>query len=201
MGPAAGAQTTYDASGYLGTYAGEARVFFDDVQAPLLYASNMQVNTIVPYRVGDSSKLRVEYQLRSSDAVALPVVASAPGIFDYPLSWQAVALNQNGALNSSGQPAARGEVITFYATGEGQTSPAGVTGRIPGPGSWPSPVGGAVVSFGGIHGEMQSAGVIQAGLLQVQAKVPANAPAGAAVPVTLTVSGTSSPANATVAIK
>jgi uncharacterized protein (TIGR03437 family) len=200
LGPGGGALTDYDASGYLGAYAGETRVFFDDIQAPVLFASSTQVNAIVPYQVAASTKVRVEHQLRSSDQAALPVAASAPGIFTYPLSGQAVALNQNGALNLSGQPAARGELITFYATGEGQTSPAGVTGRMPLAGKSPSPAGQIAVTFGGVPGEVTFAGAVQAGLLQVQARIPAAAPPGASVPMVLTIGGTSSP-RAAVAIK
>jgi uncharacterized protein (TIGR03437 family) len=112
-----------------------------------------------------------------------------------------VALNQNGALNLSGQPAARGELITFYATGEGQTSPTGVTGRTPLAGKSPSPAGQIAVSFGGVPGEVTFAGAVQAGLLQLQARIPAAATAGASVPVVLTIGGTSSPSTAAVAIK
>ena len=39
-------------------------------------------------------------------------------------------LNQDNSLNGPGNPAAKGSIVTVYMTGEGQTSPAGVTGAI-----------------------------------------------------------------------
>ena len=99
--------------------------------------SATQVSAIVPYQVGASTSVRVEYQLRSSAAVAVPVAASAPGIFAYGGTSRAVVVNQDYTFNSDANPAARGDVVTLFATGEGQTSPAGVTGKMPPSGRWP----------------------------------------------------------------
>jgi uncharacterized protein (TIGR03437 family) len=129
------------------------------------------------------------------------VTASAPGIFAYAGNSQAVVVNEDGSFNSDTNPAARGEVVTLYATGEGQTSPAGVTGKLPLPGKWPAPAGNVAVTFGGIAGEVQFKGVTTAGVLQVNVKAPATAPAGSAVPLVLTVGGASSPARTTLALK
>src|SRR5262249_39820060 len=131
LGPSQLAQTSYDASGFLGNYAGETRVFFDGVQAPLVYASNTQVSAIVPYHVSSSTKVRVEYQGRSSNDVSLSVAAAAPGIFAYGGRTQAVAVNQNRSLNSEANPAARGEILTLFVTGEGPTTPGSVNGKLP----------------------------------------------------------------------
>jgi uncharacterized protein (TIGR03437 family) len=155
----------------------------------------------VPYQIAASTKVRVEYQLRSSDAVTLQVTASAPGIFGYAGKSQAVAVNQDGSFNSDTNPAARGDVVTLYATGEGQTSPAGVTGKLPLPGKWPAPAGNVAVTFAGIAGEVQFKGVTTAGVLQVNVKAPAAAAVGSAVPLVLTVGGASSPARTTLALK
>ncbi|MCX6632177.1 MAG: S41 family peptidase [Candidatus Solibacter sp.] len=199
LGPASVAQTAYDGSGFLGTWAGETRVFFDDIQAPLVYASNTQVSAIVPYQVTANTKIRVEYQLRSSDARTVQVTAAAPGVFTVAGKSQAAVVNQNGSFNSDANPAASGEIVTLFATGAGATSPAGVTGKLPPPGSVPA--GDVVVTFGGIRGELQFVGEIAAGVLQVNVKVPATAVSGSAVPLSLSVSGTASPARATVVIK
>ena len=150
LGPDQSAQAAYDGSGYLGTYAGETRVFFDNIQAPLVYASASMVSAIVPYQVSASANVRVEYQLRSSAPVAVPVAASAPAIYTYGGTSRAVVVNQDNTFNSDANPAARGDIVTLFATGEGQTSPAGVTGRMPRSGSWPAPVGAVSATFGGI---------------------------------------------------
>jgi uncharacterized protein (TIGR03437 family) len=40
---------------------------------------------------------------------------------------QAAATNEDGTANSLGNPALRGSIVTIFATGEGQTSPAGIS--------------------------------------------------------------------------
>jgi uncharacterized protein (TIGR03437 family) len=200
LGPAQLSQTSYDGSGYLGTYAGETRVFFDNIQAPLVYASALQVSAIVPYQVGASTSVRVEYQLRSSAAVAVPVAASAPGIFAYGGTSRAVVVNQDYTFNSDANPAARGDVVTLFATGEGQTSPAGVTGKMPPSGRWPAPLGAVSVTFGGVAGAVLWVGEIYGGVLQVNVTVPGGAPTGSAVPLRLVV-GTAGSGQTTVAVK
>jgi len=45
-------------------------------------------------------------------------------------SGQAVAVNQDGSLNSEQNPAAARSIVVFYGTGIGVTSPAGVTGGV-----------------------------------------------------------------------
>ena len=200
LGPSQLAQTSFDGEGYLGTYAGETRVFFDNIQAPLVYASSNQVSAIVPYKVAGNTNVRVEYQLRSSSGVSVTVSASAPGIYGYAGKTQAVIVNQDGSYNSAANPAARGEIITLYATGEGQTAPGGIDGKLPA-GNWPVPMGNLAVAFGGVPGDVQFKGVVSAGLLQVNVRVPAAALAGSAVPLTLTIGTASNTAGPTVALK
>jgi uncharacterized protein (TIGR03437 family) len=199
LGPAQLARTAYDGSGFLGTWAGETRVFFDGIQAPLVYASNTQVSAIVPYQVAASTGIRVEYQLRSSDARTVQVTGAAPGVFTVAGGSQATVVNQDGSFNSDANPAARGEIVTLFATGTGATSPAGVTGKLPPAGR--APAGGVAVAFGGVPGELQFAGEIAAGVLQVNVKVPQTAAAGATVPLSISVGASASPPRATVAIK
>ena len=200
LGPDQLTQTTYDGSGYLGTYSGETRVFFDTIQAPLIYASPTMVSAIVPYQVGATTNVRVEYQLRSSAAVGVPVTASAPGIFAYGGTTRAVAINQDNTYNADTNPAARGDVVVLFATGEGPTSPAGVTGKMPPSGRWPAPLGAVSVTFGGVAGAVQFVGETYGGVLQVNVTVPNGAPMGSAVPLRLVV-GTAGSAQTTVAVK
>jgi len=141
----------------------------------------------------------VEYQLRGSEARTVQVTGAAPGIFMAAGKPQAVVVNQDAAFNSEASPAARGEIVTLFATGTGATSPAGITGKLPPPGR--APAGDVVVTFGGVAGELQFAGEIEAGVLQVNVKVPQGAPTGAAAPLAIAVGGSASPSRATVAIK
>ena len=164
-------------------------MFFDGVQAPVVYASAGQVSAIVPYGVSNITAVAVEYQLRASSPVTIPVAAAAPGIFAHAGTAAAIAVNQNGAMNSSAAPAARAEIVTLFATGEGETADGGVTGRLPEPGKWPAPAGKVEVTVGGVPAELAFVGQVAAGLLQLKLRIPSAAPEGGGVPVTLTVSG------------
>jgi uncharacterized protein (TIGR03437 family) len=42
---------------------------------------------------------------------------------------QALAINQDGTVNTPANPAARGSVLTFWATGQGTTQPASGDGQ------------------------------------------------------------------------
>jgi uncharacterized protein (TIGR03437 family) len=199
LGPREGVTAPYDSSGRLGLTAGGTSVFFDNVQAPLVFASEGQVSAVVPYAAAGSTRLRVDCLGRSSNEIALPVAASAPGIFTGE-GTRAIAFNQSGSLNAISAPAARGEIITFYATGQGQTNPAGVDGKVPIAPNWPIPAQGVSVTIGGIDAELVFKGVVSPGLLQVNAKVPDASPVGDSIPIVLKVGSTSSDA-AAVAIR
>ena len=129
----AGASISGD--GRVATNTGGTQVLFDGVPAPILYASSGQVAAVVPCAV--DSKLGTPVQVRNgsltSGAVALPVAQVSPSIFPVNLSGTgpAAVLNQDGmTVNSSRSPAAKGSCISIYATGEGQTNPGGIDGRI-----------------------------------------------------------------------
>jgi uncharacterized protein (TIGR03437 family) len=56
------------------------------------------------------------------------VVSAAPGIFTTAGgTGQAAATNQDGSLNSESNPAARGSVVSLYATGQGSSQSVSLT--------------------------------------------------------------------------
>ena len=135
LGPATLTGPTIGGDGRVATVTGGTEVLFDGVPAPILYSSAGQVAAVVPYEVDGKLGTQVQIQngAQSSDPVALPVTPVAPSIFSVDLSGtgQAAILNQDGlTVNSSKSPAARGSIVSIYATGEGQTQPGGVDGRI-----------------------------------------------------------------------
>jgi uncharacterized protein (TIGR03437 family) len=83
-------------------------------------------------------------------------------------------VNQDGSRNGTGHPTSAGEVLTIYVTGEGQTNPSGVDGRV-GTAPLPTPVAPVSVTIGGVPAEVRyaggSAGAI-AGVMQVNVVVP-----------------------------
>jgi uncharacterized protein (TIGR03437 family) len=199
LGPEQIAHSKYDFSGYLENYAGDTRVFFDGIQAPLVYSSKNQVSAVVPYEVSATTAVRVEYQGRRSNVVRLAVAPAAPGLFAFA-GAQAAVVNQDGSFNSTTNPARRGEIVTLFATGGGYTTPRSVTGKLPKAEAWPVPEGAVSVSFGGIPGEVVFSGS-KTGVLQINVRVPAAAPAGEAVPVVLHIGSFQSSGERTLALQ
>jgi hypothetical protein len=114
--------------------SGGVQVLFDGIPAPLTYVSPTQIKCVVPYEV--PSKGRSEIQIRYQDWASVPfsldTAATNPAIFTAAGSGigLAAALNQDQSANSPANPAARGSIVVLFVTGEGQTSPPGVTGKL-----------------------------------------------------------------------
>jgi uncharacterized protein (TIGR03437 family) len=205
-GPSSPANLTFDSSGNVATTLQGTRVLFDGVPAPLLYASSTQVNAVAPYEIAGNAvtTVQLDYNGTASLAWGIPVASSAPGIFTLDSSGQGAAavLNQDNSLNTASNPAARGSAIQIFATGEGQTTPAGVTGSVTG--SSPSIALAEVkVTIGGFDAPVQFAGSAPdsvSGLLQVNALVPAAVASGMAVPISITIGGVQSPDGVTIAV-
>ncbi len=60
----------------------------------------------------------------------LVLVPSAPGVFAQDGRGQAVAVNDDGSLNSEDNPAARGSPLAFFTTGEGRATTESVEARV-----------------------------------------------------------------------
>ena len=194
------------------TNVANTRILFDNVAAPIIYASDSQTSVMVPYGVGGrtSTNIVVEYFGVQSAPVQYSVVAAVPGIYTLNSSGTGPGsiLNQNGVINGSNTPEKRGNVIVVYMTGEGATAPQGSDGAIiPADGSaLKKPVLTVTATIGGITADVQYAGSapgIVSGVMQVNLLIPANAPVGGAVPIVINV-GTASSSGAgapTVAIQ
>jgi uncharacterized protein (TIGR03437 family) len=197
---------TLNASGKVPTTVGGTQVLINGQAAPILYASSGQVNAIVPYEVETSgtAAIQVVWNGIGSAAWGVPLAPSAPGIFAVGSLGigQAAALNQDNSVNGSSNPAARGSVVQIFATGEGQTSPANVTGGVTGSGnSTTQPV---TVSIGGIGATVAYNGSAPdevSGVLQVNAVVPAGVTPGTAVPVVIQVGSQKSQSGITIAVQ
>jgi uncharacterized protein (TIGR03437 family) len=183
---------------------GVQTVLFNGVAGPLLYATPGQVGAVVPYSVGGGTvRVFVESAAAASAPVAVAVAATAPGIFtaDGSGRGQASAVNQDGTFNGPAAPAAADSVLSLYATGEGQTLPAGVDGKLAAA-PLPQPVAPVTVTIGGVSAEVRYAGGAPgqiAGLMQVNVVVPGGL--AGAVPVVLTVGGVASQGGVTVAVR
>jgi len=210
-GPDTLAEPQRDGRGNLATVLAETRVWFDGIAAPVVYSVKGQVGVVVPYEISGrkTTKVEIEYQGKRSLPVDLPVVESTPALFTLDSSGrgQAAMLNETGCCNSVRNPAARGSVAALYATGEGETTPAGVTGLFSAydkTSDYPAPRQKVSVTVGGVPAEILFSGEAPhtvTGLLQVNFRIPANAPTGDAVPLVLTVGDTRSPGGVTMAVR
>jgi uncharacterized protein (TIGR03437 family) len=207
LGPSTPMGLQLSDSGNVATNLADSQVLFDGVASPMVFASDSQVNAIVPFGIaaGTTTQVQVQYQGQASASVPLTVAPTGIGIFsaDSSGAGAAVVLNQDGSLNSPNQPAVPGSVVTLWATGAGQLSPAGIDGAVVGAENPPvtalpvlAQVGGQVADVlysGGAPGMVE-------GVIQVNLRIPFAGPTGAAVPLALRIGESTSQPGITVAI-
>jgi uncharacterized protein (TIGR03437 family) len=163
---------------------------FDLCRAPIVYTSQNQIAAIVPYAVANkqTTQMQVELNGQKSNAVSMAVGTASPAFFTANASGigPGAILNQDGNVNSPSNPGVRGSVVILYVTGEGSTIPAGVDGKLATT-PLPHPVAPVSVRFGGPSGivvqnsDLLYAGAAPgetAGVMQVNVRIPANAPTG-----------------------
>ena len=204
IGPSSAQQPAGSASS---TVLGGTSVLFDGTPAPLLYAGANQINAVAPFALSGktSTQLKITAQGQAIAGVTVSVTSSSPAIFTLDSSGigQGAILNQDSTVNSASNPATKGSIVAIYATGAGQTNPASTDGQITGS-SLPTPLLPASVQIGGQDAKVVYAGAapgLIAGVVQINATIPANAPSGPAVPIVLRVGTVGSQAGVTVAIQ
>ena len=208
LGPVTPVTATASAAGFFPTTLSETQVLFDNIPGALLYTSATQINVAVPYEIAGraTTLMQVVYRNTPSSTVNLQVAPSAPGIFLLTPGGQAAAFNADGSLNGPATPAIKGTPVVLFGTGEGATTPAGVTGRVipVDPTQLKHPVLPVTATIGGVLADVQyvgSAPGLISGAFQINLLVPATAPSGGAVPVVVTVGTNSSQGRATIAIQ
>jgi uncharacterized protein (TIGR03437 family) len=206
LGPAVPALTQLTANGLVANSLGGTQALFNGVPGPVLYASSNQVNAIAPFGLSSSVvEVQVAYNGQESAWSEIVVTPSTPGIFsaDGSGAGQAIALNQDDSVNSLANPAAIGSVITLWATGAGQSSPAGQDGAVVAIYNLPAPILPVTAQVGGQPASVMYAGGgpgIVEGVIQVDLLLPGGLPVGTAVPVALWIGGISSQSGLTVAL-
>jgi uncharacterized protein (TIGR03437 family) len=197
-------------SGILGAVDPSTNIVYNDLDyitvsvngayAPLLYVGPNQINAIAPYEIANSVGQNVSVVVSdnsiNSNSFNVMVVATAPAMFSLG-NGQAAILNQDGSVNGPNNPATRGSIVSIYATGEGQTNPAGVDGLIATEGlsGLPRPVASFSLTIGGASATYTYAGTAPqefAGFFQVDAKIPSGIGTGSQ-PVILKVGSATSP--------
>jgi uncharacterized protein (TIGR03437 family) len=207
IGPQTAAGAQLDSKGFLTTTLSGTTVTFNDIPAPLLYVGLNQINAIVPFGVAGkaSATIRIDTPAYAQNVAAVPVTMVAPGLVSMSGTGQdqAAALNQDGSINSSTNPAARGSIVVLYGSGAGPTSPPGIDGHIANSPA-PSPIAPITVTIGGAEATVLYAGGapgLVEGVIQVNAVIPAGVIPGARVPVVIASGTAKSQPLLTIAVK
>ncbi|MGA2739646.1 MAG: hypothetical protein ABSG65_19680 [Bryobacteraceae bacterium] len=210
MGPAVAVTGTFDSTGTLSTTLSDVQVLFvgepvSATPAPLYYVQANQINAQVPYAMAGQpfAQLLVVYQGVTLASMQVPIANADPALFTVGSgTGNAVVVNQDGSLNSDAHPAPQGSTVVLYATGEGQTSPAGVTGQ-PAQAPFPLPVLPVSLTMGGIPAGVVFAGEAPGfvGVMQINATVPSGFVPPGDLALVLTVGTYQSPSGVTIAVE
>jgi uncharacterized protein (TIGR03437 family) len=206
LGPSTPAGLQLSDSGSVATNLADTQVLFDGVASPMIFASDGQVNAIVPFGMAAATtQVQVQYKGQASEAFPLTVAPTGIGIFsaDSSGAGAAVVLNPDGSLNSPTNPALPGSVITLWATGAGQLSPAGIDGTVVGTDNLPVTALPVLAQVGGQTADVQYSGGapgLVEGVIQVNVRIPFSSPTGAAVPLVLNIGDSASQSGITVAV-
>jgi uncharacterized protein (TIGR03437 family) len=157
---------------------------------PLLFVSPEQINAQLPF---DLPTGRATLTLRNANGVLVSetfeVSPSSPGVFQRDSAGRAASLNQDGSINSTGNPESTSNVVVVFLTGLGEVMPP-VTAGEPTP---PDVLRGATLpvsaNIAGFAADVLFAGMTPGsiGLAQVNLRIPASVAPGSAVPVAIKV--------------
>jgi uncharacterized protein (TIGR03437 family) len=197
LGPTTGAAQSFDASSRLPVAPGGISILWNGIPSPVYYSSGGQLNIQVPYELSATAEATalVTFNGATTGSLKVPVAVAHPGVF--PLVF-----NADQTVNSPANPAARGSIVFFFASGQGLTSPASVTGMAA-VGAYPEPVLPVSLKLGASTAEILFKGQAPytSGVIQINGRIAADATTGNAVPLTLTIGGIAAQSGITVAIK
>jgi uncharacterized protein (TIGR03437 family) len=208
LGPAGMAPQTLDGNGMLSTTLEGVRVLFNGIPGAIVYVSAAECSAVAPYFGLSTGKtqVQVEYEDVRSEPFEVAAAATAPGLFtaDSSGKGQGVILNDDGSTrNSSSEPAALGSAVILRATGEGQTDPPGVDGRVLAD-ILPQPLAAVSVNIGGFPATIEYAHAATGptpGLFEIRARMSPSVQPGNQVPVHITIGGETSQDGVTLAVR
>lgn len=182
------------------------RVTLNGVAAPLFYVSPFQINIQVPWELAGQSQatLLVSGPDFTSAPQALTVSQVSPGIFIFTADGHGAVRNAiTGAIaipaglvpGVVAQPVKAGvDYVAIYCTGLGAVDHQPASGAAATDNPLSNTLSPVTVEIGGIQVSAIFSGLAPgfAGLFQVNAPVPANAPTGNAVPIRVLMGGQAS---------
>jgi len=118
-------------NGLVPTSLGGTQALVNGQPVPILFSSYWQVNLVLPYSlpVGTIPTVQVVSGETASNTLADADVQPA-AISLFQVNGTAVALNQDGTVNSPLNPAKAGSTVSLFGTGGGQTGPPSVAGEV-----------------------------------------------------------------------
>jgi len=125
LGATTPVSSQFDAAGFLPTSLAGIQVSVNGALAPLLYVSDTQINAVTSGGAkAGSAVLRVIQNGRAVPDFRVVSDTVAPQVFRGP-GLTAVAVNQDGTLNSQTNPAKAGSFVAIWATGAEFAGPDG----------------------------------------------------------------------------
>jgi uncharacterized protein (TIGR03437 family) len=125
LGPSNTVTAQLDATGQLPFQLGATSVSFNGYSAPLISVQNGLIVCFAPFEISGSTEVIATVDGQSSNGLRVVTAPSAP--------YFLAIVNQDGSMNSAGDPAPQGSVLTFYITGLGLTSPLSQDGTVSAP--------------------------------------------------------------------
>jgi len=174
LGPEVSLGMIVGPDGLVATQLDDTVVRFNGVAAALLYVSSTQINAVAPYAIAGRLAVRVEV-LRGGVSVfeaTVPTCEASPGLF--------AIVDQNYNWNTQSNPVEVGAPLVLYGTGEGETDPPGVDGKLAND-QWPTPRLPVRVFIGEMEAKVEYAGAAPmsvAGVFQINVRVPGMLPPG-----------------------
>jgi len=177
----------------LATSLAGATVLINGSPAPMLYASSSQINFQMPLVGPGTASMSVERDGSGSAPVGIVVAPSVPGIFAFGEN-QGVIQNEDYTLNNPGNPARPGTPIIIWATGQGDVTPSVPAGQAAPANPLSYTISAPTATIGGLPAQVLFSGLAPGfvGFWQINAIVPANAPAGDDIPVQVVINGAAS---------
>lgn len=174
----------------LPTALGDSCLTVNGLPVPMIFVSPQQINAQLPVQANGNVTLILRTPGGVSDNYNLTIQPTAPSVFrasveGYDSAIPTIVRNANNTIVTTSNPVHRGDVLTLYMTGLGQTSPP-VEAGLPAPSD---PLALAVVQprveLGGVELPVHFAGLTpgQVGLYQINVSIPRNVPLGLAVPL------------------
>jgi uncharacterized protein (TIGR03437 family) len=177
----------------LPTAVADSCLTVNGLPVPILFVSPDQINAQMPFSMVGDVTMILHTPGGVSDNYNLTVLPTAPSVFNALLPGLSspvatIVRNSNGELVTGSNPVHPGDVLVIYATGLGETAPAGQTGS-PAP---MSPLFPALtvptVTLGNANLSLLYAGLApgEIGVYQINVKVPSNVPQGLSIPLEIT---------------